>query len=78
MNVLGFLAVLTNASMITFVGHQDTKRLGLDTGGFLDRCGHPTTRTILQQDGPNHLGLWYNALPEHKLALITSGSCSGH
>ena len=27
----------------------------------------PTTRTILQQDGPNHLGLWYNALPEHKI-----------
>ena len=21
-------------------------------------CGHPTTWTILQQDGPNHLGLW--------------------
>ena len=30
--------------------------------------------TILQQDGPNHLGLWYNALPEHQMALITSGS----
>eukprot|EP01051_Picozoa_sp_SAG22_P009632 SAG22_NODE_815_length_7037_cov_6.192130_5_plen_482_part_00 len=37
MNVLGFLAVLTNASMITFVGHQDAKRLGLVTTGFLDR-----------------------------------------
>ena len=24
-------------------------------------------------DGPNHLGLWYNALPEHRMALITSG-----
>ena len=23
----------------------------------------PTARTILQQDGPNHLGLWYNAAP---------------
>ena len=22
----------------------------------------PTTWTILEQDGPNHLGLWYNAL----------------
>ena len=30
--------------------------------------------TILQQDGPNHLGLWCNALPEHqKTAPITSG-----
>ena len=24
-------------------------------------------------DGPNHLGLWYNALPEHQMALITWG-----
>ena len=36
------------------------------------RCGAPTTWTILQQDGPNHLGLWYNVLPEHQQALITS------
>ena len=26
----------------------------------------PHTWTILQQDGPDHLGLWYNVLPEHK------------
>ena len=38
-----------------------------------DRCATPTTWIILQQDGPNHLGLWYNALPEHQMALITSG-----
>ena len=37
------------------------------------RCRHPTTWTILQHDGPDHLGLWYNALPEHHMALITSG-----
>ena len=37
------------------------------------RCGHPTTWTILQQDGPYHPGLWYNVLPEHQMALITSG-----
>ena len=24
----------------------------------------PTTWTIRQQDGPNHLGLWYNMIPE--------------
>ena len=29
--------------------------------------------TILQHDGPDHLGLWYNALPEHQMALIASG-----
>ena len=28
--------------------------------------------TILQNYGPNHLGLRYNALPEHQMALITS------
>ena len=33
----------------------------------------PTTWTILQQDGPNHFRLWYNVLPEHKIALITPG-----
>ena len=37
-------------------------------------CGHNTTWTILRrQDGPNHLGLWYNVLPERQMALITSG-----
>ena len=36
------------------------------------RCGHLTTWTVLQQDGPNHLGLLYNVLPGHQMALITS------
>ena len=31
----------------------------------------PTTWTVLQQDGPNHLGLWCNLPPEHQTALIT-------
>jgi hypothetical protein len=29
LNILGFLAVITNASMITFVGDQDAKNMGL-------------------------------------------------
>ena len=33
----------------------------------------PTTWTILQNDDPCHLGLRCNALPEHQMALITSG-----
>ena len=33
----------------------------------------PTTWTILQKDGPNYLGLWYNVLPEYQMALITLG-----
>ena len=32
-----------------------------------------TTWTILQKDGPNHLGLRYNVLLAHQMALITSG-----
>ena len=40
-----------------------------------DRCGTPTTWTILQKDGPNHLGLWYNMIPEHQMSLITSPPC---
>ena len=38
-----------------------------------NRCGHPTAWTILRYDGPNHLGLWCNVLPEYQMALITSG-----
>ena len=37
------------------------------------RAGTPATWTILQQHGPNHLGLRCNALPEHQIAVITSG-----
>ena len=33
----------------------------------------PTTWTTLQQHGPNHLGMCSNMLPEHRMALITSG-----
>ena len=33
----------------------------------------PTIWTVLQHDGPDYLGLWYNALPEHQMALIASG-----
>ena len=33
----------------------------------------PTTWTTLQNMTPNHLGLRCNALPEHQMALITSG-----
>ena len=29
--------------------------------------------TILQKHGPYHLGLWYNMLPWHQMALVTSG-----
>ena len=38
LNVLGFLAVITNASMITFVGSQDADSLGLESTGFLSRA----------------------------------------
>ena len=27
---------------------------------------------FLRQNGPDHLGLWHNALPEHQMALTTS------
>ena len=44
----------------------------------IERCltdflRHPTTWTIRRHDGPNHLGVWYNVLPERQMALITSG-----
>ena len=28
---------------------------------------------MTRYDGLNYLGLWYNALPEHQMALIISG-----
>ena len=33
----------------------------------------PHNMDCFQKDGSDHLGLWYNALPEHQMALITSG-----
>ena len=36
----------------------------------------PITWTILQKDGPCHLGLRCNELPAHQMALITSGLCA--
>ena len=53
--------------------HDDRRELHLDGRPVLLRCGHPTAWTILQEDGPNHLGLRYNELHEHQMALITSG-----
>ena len=57
-------------------GRKTSARLssmaGLGGPGGLG-CGHPTAWTIIQQNGPNHLGLWYNALPGHQMGLITSG-----
>ena len=55
---------------------------GRNTGGghrAQDRGVHEsaTAWTILQQDGPNHLRLWYNALPDYQMALITSGCAHG-
>ena len=41
------------------------------------RCGHRTARTISQQDGPNHLGSWSNAIPARQMALITSDCVPG-
>ena len=35
-----------------------------------------TTWTVLQNDGPDDLGLRYNVPPAHQMALITSGLCA--
>ena len=41
----------------------------VDPRNFVDRCATPTTWTIFQQDGPNHLD---DAITEHQMALTTS------
>ena len=60
---------------------RNTLAAGIDHrhGDASITCGtisHVTTRTVLQQDGPDHLGLWLNAIPEHQMAVITSGTIS--
>ena len=36
-------------------------------------CGPPQHGLSSKNDDPNHLGLRCNAVPEHQMALITSG-----
>ena len=48
------------------------KLVSLRSNDLMSRCA---VWSIIQRDGPNHLGLWYNVLPEHQMALITSGLC---
>ena len=43
---------------------------------YRDKVRDPTTWTILQKDGPNHLGLMYNALPGHKNGPDHLGFCA--
>ena len=45
---------------------------GRSSFGAASSVRDPKTWTILQRDGPNHLGLRHNALPAHQMALITS------
>ena len=51
-----------------------TPSASLTASGRMGPVRGPTAWTISRCDGPNHLGLWYNALPEHQMAPITSDS----
>ena len=42
-------------------------------GGLGAPSPHDYPPTILRHDGPNHLGLRYDVLAAHQMALITSG-----
>ena len=61
---------------------QQQQQRPSEGGGVAVRCALAgvvrdlTARTNLQNDDPNHLGLRCNALPEHQMALITSGLCA--
>ena len=61
---------------VCFVSSADTMRrmftLPFAAGSVRDL----TTWTILQNLGPNHLGLRCDALSGHRMALITSGLCA--
>ena len=42
-------------------------------GGLTVRDPPTTTAwAVLRRNGPNHLGLWRDALPEHQMAVLTS------
>ena len=45
--------------------------IGKPSGGWVR--DPPTAWTVLQHDGPDHLGLRCNAFPDHQMALIASG-----
>ena len=74
--------ILAQDDMVVYgsvaLGSADSHELTV-TGQMIvrnDQVRDPTTWTILRHDGPNHLGdccaMW---LPEHQMALITTGCC---
>ena len=79
------MALLTSDSLISDCNSVLMwRRRSAEVSGKLGRKGlkslplhaqvpDPTTWTILRHDGPDPLGLWCNALPEHQMALIASG-----
>eukprot|EP01050_Picozoa_sp_SAG11_P007621 SAG11_NODE_642_length_8006_cov_6.996965_2_plen_288_part_00 len=40
LNILGFCAVITNSSMISFVGVYQARSIGIESSGFLDRLDY--------------------------------------
>ena len=52
----------------------DSKMIAIDVlgGCFTFQVRDPTAWNITRRDGPNHLRLWLNEIPEHLMALITS------
>ena len=48
-------------------------RIALSKSAAVHKVRGLTTWTALQNDDPNHLELRFNALPEHQMALVTSG-----
>ena len=59
------------ASAVNVAGHR--ARAGPLARRLAVMRGTPTAWTVLEHDGPAHLGLWYTAPPGHQLALIASG-----
>ena len=53
-------------------GRKTSSRVATAFMYLSDGAAPPTAWTTLQQDGPTHLGLRCDVLPEHQIALITS------
>ena len=58
-----------------FKNQLETRVEGVDAKDVINSLPpalvRPPPNTVNRHYGPNHLGLWYDALPEHQMALIT-------
>ena len=73
-----YLVTVTSVVSLVVVDVQEVAEMeeGKSFGELALMYNAPHHGLSSNEDGPDHLGLWYNVLPEHQMALITSGLCA--